>query len=439
MKETQASTQNEQLAINGGEPVRTEPLPWELPGALWIGEEERELVNRVITGQSPFRFYGPDPQHMVETLEKEWCEKYGHPHALAVSSGTAALSIALSALHISPGDEVLVAGYMWVSCISAIVRSGAIPRLVDIDDTFCMDPEDLEAKINSRSRAILLVHMSGAPGHVSRIADIAREHSIPLIEDCAQAAGASQNNTNAGQFGDISTFSFQLNKNMTAGDGGMIVCKDDALFDRIFALHDLGYARKDGRLDTSNEDCQYWGLGARMSDLTGAMALAQFRKLGQITGAMRTAKWKIREALSAIPELQFRNILDPQGDSGPFLITTFPEGDLCARFIEALRAEGIRGPQNSLACLTMGEWGLHWYFNIPSLTEKRSNSKDGFPWTHPANAFSGDIDYTRGALPVCDDLHDRSALLTISSKLTDRDVDDIIWAFKKVAKTLFNR
>ena len=103
--------------------------------------------------------------------------------------GTALSSRARAALEVGPGDEVLVAGYMWVSCISAIVRAGAIPRLVDIDDTFCMDPDDLETKIGPRSRAILLVHMSGAPGHVTKIAEIARKHGISLIEDCAQAAG----------------------------------------------------------------------------------------------------------------------------------------------------------------------------------------------------------------------------------------------------------
>lgn len=432
------SNSETRLAIDGGDPVRTDPLPWELPGAHWIAEEERELVDRVVRAQSPFRFYGPDPQHMVETLEREWCATYGHGHALAVSSGTAALSIALSALEVGPGDEVLVAGYMWVSCLSAIVRAGAIPRLVDIDDTFCMDPADLERKINARSRAILLVHMSGAPGRVAEIAEIARNRGIGLIEDCAQAAGASQNGTPVGRFGDIATFSFQLNKNMTAGDGGMVVSDDDALFRRIVALHDLGYARNDqGRLDTSDETCQLWGIGARMSDLAGAMALAQSRKLARITGAMRKSKWRIRAALSDIPQIRLRTIPDPDGDSGPFLIMSFADKDMCSRFMAALKAEGIQGPKGSLSCLPMSDWGLHWYFNVPSLTRKRSNSRDGFPWSHPANAFADNISYDRGALPVCDDLHDRSALLTIASTLTDTDVDDIIRAFRKVANAYF--
>tara|TARA_R110002020_G_scaffold27552_20_gene88876 strand:- start:1953 stop:3287 length:1335 start_codon:yes stop_codon:yes gene_type:complete len=425
------------LAIEGGVPVRTDPLPWELPGAHYIGEEELELVSRVVRARSPFRFYGPDPQHMVDTLEREWCETFGHKHALGVSSGTAALSIAMAALDIGPGDEVLVPGYLWVSCVSAVVRAGAIPRMVDIDETFCIDPVDLERKIGPHSRAVLCVHMSGVPGRIEEIAAICRQRGLGLIEDCAQAAGASVGGKAVGRFGDIAIFSFQLNKNMTSGDGGLMVCQDDALFRRIVALHDLGYARTPaGRLDTSDADCQLWGVGARMSELAGAMALAQMRKLPAITGAMRSSKWRIREALAGIEGLSFRIVPDPAGDTGPFLLMILPDASTADDFVAAVRAEGIAGPAGSLACLTMREWGLHWYSNIPSLVHKRSNSRDGFPWSHPANAFARDYSYAYGALPVCDDLHHRGALLTIASTLSEQDERDIILAMRKVAGAL---
>lgn len=425
------------LAIEGGTPVRTTPLPWELPGAHWIGEEERELVDRVVRSRSPFRFYGPDPQRMVEALEREWCSTFGHGHALAVSSGTAALTIAFSALGIGPGDEVLVPGYLWVSCVSAVVRAGAIPKLVDIDETFCMDPDDLKRKIGPHSRAVLCVHMSGAPGRIAEIAEICRAHGLGLVEDCAQAAGASQGGISVGRFGDIGVFSFQLNKNMTSGDGGLIVTKDDALFRRIVALHDLGYPRNEaGRLDASDENCQLWGIGARMSELAGAMALAQMRKLPKITGAMRGAKWRIREAIGNLPGLSYRDVRDPAGDTGPFLLMLLPDGGTAKRFVDALRAEGIKGPQGSLTCITMQEWGMHWYCNIPSLVNRRSNSRDGFPWTHPANAFASGYDYGAGALPRCDEYRERGALLSISSTLTELDETDIVTAFRKVANVI---
>jgi 8-amino-3,8-dideoxy-alpha-D-manno-octulosonate transaminase len=425
------------LAIDGGTPVRTQPLPWELPGAHYIGQEERDLVLSVVDAQSPFRFYGPDPQHCVERLEAAWQEKFGHPYALAVNCGTAALHIVLAAMGIGPGDEVLVPGYMWVSCLGAVVRLGAIPRLVDIDDTFCMDPADAESKINDRTKAILFVNMSGAPGRNAEIAEIASRRGIYLLEDCAQAIGASQDGKPVGTFGDAAIFSFQLNKNMTSGDGGMIACKDEDLYKRCYAIHDLGYPRNDsGRLDTVDPRYQLWGVGARMSELQGAMALAQLGKVDQITGAMRSAKWDIRKALGEIDGLGFRNIIDPAGDSGPFLLTTYPDAETCERFTAAVRAEGIEGPPGSLTCVPMSGWGLHWYFNNPSLVQKRSFSEQGFPWTHPANAFATEIDYRRGLLPVCDEMSDRAALLSIASCLTGGDVDDIVAAFRKVASVV---
>lgn len=424
------------LAIEGGTPVRSSPLPWELPGAHWIGDEELELVTRVVRARSPFRFYGPDLQHVVDTLETEWGQKFGHKHVLGVSSGTAALSISLAALGIGPGDEVMVPGYLWVSCVSAVVRSGAMPCLVDIDDTFCIDPDDLARRIGPNTRAVLFVHMSGAPGRIQAVAEICRARGLSLIEDCAQAAGASSGGCAVGRFGDVAIFSFQLNKNITSGDGGMVVTEHEPIFRRLVALHDLGFPRTAaGRLDTSDEDCQLWGVGARMSELTGAMVLAQFRKIDQITGAMRSAKWRIRERLAGTG-LLFRNVPDPAGDTGPFLITVLPDAERCARFVAALNAEGIQGPPGSLSCITMQQFGLHWYFNIPSLTERRSNSRDGFPWTHPANAFAAGYSYRHGALPFCDDMHARAALLTIASNLADEDVDDIVTAFRKVARSV---
>jgi dTDP-4-amino-4,6-dideoxygalactose transaminase len=424
------------LAIDGGEPVRTAPLPWELPGAHWFGEEEVELVTKVLRARSPFRFYGPDKQGFTEQFEEAWRERHQRKFALGVNSGTSALHISLAAFGVGPGDEVIVPGYMWVSCLSAIARTGAIPRLVDIDDTWCADPKEIEKLINERTKAVLYVNMSGAPGHIEDVVEVCKKHKLYLLEDCAQASGGSLNGKPVGSFGDISIFSFQLNKNLSAGEGGALVCDDPELHRRCVALHDLGFPRKDGRLDTSDPSCALWGVGSRMSELTGAVLLAQNRKLDQITKAMRTAKWQIRERLKSIEWLEFRNIRDPEGDSGPFLITLFPTPEKAERFMRALQAEGIAGPKDSLVCLPLKDFGLHWYFNVLSLTQKCSNSRDGFPWSHPANAFAKDYDYTRGLLPRCDDYAARGGLLTVASCLTQVDIDDIVAAFEKVAAAL---
>ena len=434
----QENTSIDKLAIDGGKPVRTTPLPWELPGAHWIDREELELVSDVIKNKSPFRYYGLNPQGMVDQLESEFKSKLNRSYALGLGSGTAALNIAFCALGVGPGDEVLIPGYLWVSCISAIVRTGAIPRLVDIDDTFCMCPEDLKKKISDRSKAVLVVHMSGAPGRIDEIMDVCQQAGLPVVEDCAQCNGGSFNSKPVGTFGDIAIFSFQLNKNMTSGEGGMIVCDDANLYNRCFALHDLGYSRdRSGRLAPEDERYQLWGVGSRMSELTGAMALAQLRKLDMITDAMRTAKWKIRRQVENIEQIKFRNIIDPSGDSGPFLIMTFGNSQICGKFIEAAQAEGIKGHQGSMICLTMQQWGLHWYFNNLSLVNKRGLAGNDFPWDHQSNEFAKNYEYAKGTLPVCDDLSSRSGLLAIASCLTDDDIYDIVTAFKKVAKALF--
>ena len=154
-------------------------IPYEWPGSYFLGEEELAAAASVLKARSPFRFYGHDLQGYADRLEKAYCQRLGRKHALAVNSGSSALALAMSALGIGPGDEVLLPGYLWVSCIAAIVRAGAIPRLVDVDDTFCMDPADLEKKIGPHSRAVLLVHMSGAPGAVDKIAeDLPRPQTV---------------------------------------------------------------------------------------------------------------------------------------------------------------------------------------------------------------------------------------------------------------------
>lgn len=424
------------LAVHGGPPIREIPLPLESPGIHYFDEDEFAYVKRVINARSPFRFYGPQVQHMCDDLEQAFCEQYGVKYALGVSSGTEAIYISLGALGVGPGDEVLIPGYLWTSCISGIVRLGAVPRLVDIDNTFTMSPVDFERKIGPHSKVVILVHMSGAPGNVQEIVDIASSHSLKVLEDCAQCNGATFRGKPVGTFGDLGMFSFQINKSITAGEGGMIICNDEHLFRRCFGIHDLGYAR-DNRgtlMDTSCEEKYHmWGCGARMSEMTGALALAQFNKLDIINEAMRSSKWKIRAELENLSGLSFRRILDPDGDTGAFLIIIFESHEICEKFSEALVVEGVRGEGYGKPYIPMKDWGLHWYFNNKSLVHRRSLHESGWPWTLPQNSFAEKYQYDRGSLLVCDDFEKRAALLKVPSSLTREDIEDIVKAFQKVA------
>jgi 8-amino-3,8-dideoxy-alpha-D-manno-octulosonate transaminase len=193
MKLTQDNftTIEEKLAIDGGKPVRTEPLPLEFPGVHHMDEEEVEAALRVLKSRSPFRYYGIDLQGEAEAFESEFASFLGVAHAIAVNSGTAALHTALSALGVGPGQEVIVPAYMWVSVVAAVVNLGAIPVLADIDETFCLDPAAVQKSITPRTTGMIVVHMSGAPANITELLKVARERGLFLLEDCAQCAGGS--------------------------------------------------------------------------------------------------------------------------------------------------------------------------------------------------------------------------------------------------------
>jgi 8-amino-3,8-dideoxy-alpha-D-manno-octulosonate transaminase len=431
-----AKATKNRLAIEGGAPVRTEPLPLEFPGVHYMGEEEVEAVSRVVRSRSLFRYYGVDLQKEVESFETEFAEFLGLSYAIAVSSGTGALNVALSALGVGPGQEVIVPAYMWVSVVAAVVNHGAIPVLADIDDTFCLDPKSLEERISGKTTGIIVVHMSGAPANVKAIREVAQSRKLFLLEDCAQCIGGSVQGQRVGTFGDLATFSFQMNKNMTSGEGGCVVTNNQRLYHRAFACHDLGYARDEkGRLNLIDPDLCLWGQGYRLDELRGAILRVQLKKLPQIMASLHRSKYRIRKALEKLPQIHLRKIVDPAGDSASFLITTYADAKTAKRVNEALRAEGIVTFPQGVSNVVMTEWGFHLYYNIASLVEKTSVDRRGFPWNLTENAGLK-TQYTKGTCPVADSLFERSIILAIPSSLTEREEDDIIRAFEKVYQAL---
>jgi len=415
-----------------GAPIRRKPLPLEFPGVHYMDEQEIEAAARVLRSRSPFRYYGLDLQKEAESFEHEFAAFVGARHALAVTSGTSALAVALSALGVGPGQEVIIPAYLWVSVAAAVVGLGAIPVLADIDETFGLNPASVASRITTHTTGIILVHMSGAPADATAIAELARGKGLFLLEDCAQCAGGSIFGRKVGTFGDMGIFSFQMNKNMTAGEGGCVVTNDDRLARRAFACHDLGYARDaGGRLIFDVPDLRLWGRGARMDEVRAAILRVQLRKLPLILEAMRGSKYRIREALARFPQVRLRRIQDPAGDAGGFLITTYPDAAAARQVNQALRAEGIVTSDQGISNVVMTDWGLHLYYNIASLVHRASVDRGGFPWSLAENRGLG-CDYSKGACPVADSLFERSILLPIPSCLTRADESDIISAFEKV-------
>ena len=413
-------------------PIRKEPLPLEFPGLHYLDDQEIEAVVRVLRRRTPFRYYGFDSPCEVSAFESEFAAFLGISHVLAVNSGTSALHVALAALGVGPGQEVILPAYLWVSVAAAVVNLGAIPVLADIDDTFCLNPQDVLRRITPRTTGIVAVHMSGAQADVPALSRIARERGLFLLEDCAQCAGGSIGGKKTGTFGDLGVFSFQINKNMTCGEGGAVVSNDSRLYQRAFACHDTGFMRDEkGRELFENPDLFLWGRGCRLDELRGAILRVQLSKLPRILDRMRGSKHRIRQALGTLPQIQLRRIIDPSGDTGAFLICTFGDKRTASIVNEGLRSEGIATWPQGVTNVLMNDWGLHIYYNIPSLVQRASVDRAGFPWKLAENR-EATARYDRGTCPVADDLFDRSLLLAIPASLSREDESDIIQAFRKV-------
>ena len=215
------------------------------PGSYWIGEEEKKEVLDVIESGHLFRygsFDDPKFRHKTYTFEQEFARYCGVKHALLINSGTTALWIALQAMGLKPGDEVIVPAYTFVASYAAIIFAGCVPVLAEIDESLTIDPKDVHRRITPRTRAIMPVHMLGNPCQMDAIMAIAEKHGLLVLEDVCQAAGGSYHGRKLGSIGKAGAFSLNVFKTITAGDGGILITDDDNVYQRAFALHDQGHA-----------------------------------------------------------------------------------------------------------------------------------------------------------------------------------------------------
>jgi dTDP-4-amino-4,6-dideoxygalactose transaminase len=385
--------------------------PQEFPGVHWLDDKEEQALLDVMRGGSMFRYYGLKQPHHVDDFEQAAREYYGVKHALAVNSGTGALICALSALGVGPGSEVIIPSFLWVASVGSIVQVGAIPVLCEVDHSFNLDPVALRQCITKRTAVIVAIHMAGAPCDMDRIMALANEHGVKVLEDCAQGNGGSYRGRKLGSIGHMAIFSLQLNKNITCGEGGLVVTNEDKLFERAFAAHDMGMIRRNGRLAQPDDDTLSWGQGRRMSELCGAVAGVQFKKLTLIVSHMRGSKRRIKAGLAGTPGLGFRAIHDEDGDTGPFIIMILDTPELSRRLFTDLREAGFANAMH------IADYGLHIYSNIAALVRKTPLSPAGNPWNLAENRES-QYDYNRGACPRSDELFARSVLLPVPSNLT---------------------
>lgn len=287
-----------------------------MPGFELIGAEEQAEIQDVFARGGILFRHGFDALrsncYKVKEFETAFAQEMGVPYALAVTSGTAALRVALATMDLRPGDEIITQSFTFVATVEAIIEARAVPVCCEIDETLNMDPEDLEKRITPRTRAVIVVHMLGTPARLVEISDICREHNLTLIEDSAWGCGGNLNGRALGTWGRMGTYSFDFAKTMTTGEGGMIVFESKADYEKAAAWHDHGHENNPAvpRWEDTRSGS---GFNFRMMELQGAVGLAQLRKLSGIVTAQRANRDLLRGALDGIPGICYR-----EGPSGAF-------------------------------------------------------------------------------------------------------------------------
>jgi 8-amino-3,8-dideoxy-alpha-D-manno-octulosonate transaminase len=313
-----------------------------MPGFEIFGEEESKEVNEVLKTGVLMR-YGFDKaranQWKALAFEEALQEKLSVKHVQLTSSGTAALTVALSCLGVGVGDEVLCPTFTFVASFEAILSVGAIPVLVDIDHTLCMNAKAAEKQITPNTKVIMPVHMCGAMADLKALKALCKKYKLYLLEDACQAIGGSYQGQALGTLGDMGVFSFDYVKTITAGEGGALVSQHMHYKIKADAYQDHGHdhlGKKRG-LDKA----LFLGYNYRISELHAAVGLAQLRKLDQIIHRQRKNKNIIRQKLANIPGLSFRKIPDPKGDNAGFISLLLPDKNTTKKVLDLVKKEGI--------------------------------------------------------------------------------------------------
>jgi 8-amino-3,8-dideoxy-alpha-D-manno-octulosonate transaminase len=423
----------EKLAIYGGSKAKTTPNYPMYPGGLEIGEEEKQQVLEVLDRKYLFRYYGPEQYpSKVRELELKFAGKVGSRFALAVNSCTSALITALVACGIGPGDEVIVSGYTFFASCAAIVAAKAIPVIAEVDESLTIDLADVERKITPATKAILPVHMRGVPCDMDGLMALARKHQLIVIEDVAQAAGGTYKGRFLGTFGDCGCFSFQYHKIITAGEGGMVITNDERLYDRCMGYHDTAACwRPDRFAEQRYEGELFCGVNYRMSELTGAVMLAQLTRLDGLLDAMRRNQQRIISQVRATPGIKLRPVHDPQGDVGICLIFYLDDPTKVPGFVAALQAEGVA----AAGVFNAGIPDWHIYAHWKHVIEKKTPTPEGCPWSCPYHQ-GAPVDYAVDMNPQTLAYLSRVVHLDLPSQMTLEDCDMIAKGIKKVAAVL---
>ncbi|MDR1730793.1 MAG: DegT/DnrJ/EryC1/StrS family aminotransferase [Synergistaceae bacterium] len=322
-----------------------------MAGYELFDEKERAQVAEVMeTGiLMRYGFSGVRAGHWkAREMEEAIRKRSGAAYALLLADGTAALTTALAALGVGSGDEVIMPTFTFVASFESIIAAGATPILVDVDDTLCLSPDAVKKAITPRTKVVMPVHMCGAAADVDPLREICKSRGLFLVEDACQAFGASYKGKFVGSLGDAGCYSFDFNKMVTCGEGGAVVTNDEKLYKRADMYHDHGHDHLNE--DRGAEGHPFPGYNYRISELHAAIGCAQIGKLDNFLSRQRRNKKPFKEELSAIPEVTFRRLPDPEGDCATFLSFFMPDETLARLAAQSLKEAGTEGV-------------FHWYDN----------------------------------------------------------------------------
>jgi len=419
-------------------------LPFTPTAAELIGPEEERNVLEVLRRRRLWRYEVPSDESFVARFEAEAEALLGVRHVHATVSGTAALQVALLALGIGPGDEVVIPAITWVGCADAVILCGAVPVPAGVDECLGLDPADVERKVTPRTRALLAASLHGNPCDLDALGEIARRRGLALLEDDCQAAGVSYRGRRLGGFGDAAVFSTNFMKLVSAGDGGFIATDRDDVY--AFAVAFTGgkvFPTRKRHLGLSVPLIPFTTL--RMNELTGAVALAQLRRLDRLLGRLRAARDRIFAQVGEGRSFRRVRSHDSAGGAGWCTPLLFPTAAACRAFAAAVRARGVPhlltwrdGFAGGEIChcypVMAGEqfipgMGAHSADRFGAMVAKRSVDPRCNPWTHPL--YGGGADYPEGFADESLALVARMAMVQTNPRLEPAHCDAIADALRQ--------
>ncbi|MCX7917317.1 MAG: DegT/DnrJ/EryC1/StrS family aminotransferase [bacterium] len=388
-----------------------------------IGKEEVKAVEKVIKSKELFRVKKRKGE--CDKFEEEWAKKIGTKYALLMSGGgTAALICGLVGLDIGPGDEVLIPSYTFMATATSVLMVGAIPVVVEVDETCTIDPIDLEKKITKNTKAVIPVHMVGFPCNMDKILDIAKKYNLKVLEDACQAVGGSYKGKRLGSIGDAGAYSFNWFKIISCGEGGCLVTNDRILYEKASIFHDSGTAFRPYASEFSIPI--FLGLQFRADEIMGAIMRVQLKRLDKILKDLRKNKRRIMEELREIKGFKFAPSNDINGDCGVMIPFRFEDENIAKKF--ALNAGGYR-PIDSKK---------HVWFDWKPIIEKRIWHKDVLnPYNFPENKDLRHT-FTKEMYPKSIENLSKTVIVPVNPDWKEKEIKEKIKMFKKVLKDLKN-